>query len=155
MNQSTLSLRGTPITVTSDDVCSQLKRLRANKTQMGSCHVPLRCVQTFLQQLIFSLSLSQSKNPVRWKTSCIVHVPIKPNARGPDLWPIALTSQLMKILERVVLGHFNRQVSEYQDPLQFAYMKGVGVDDALLSAGATARILFLDFSNAFNTIHLT
>lgn len=65
----------------------------------------------------------------------------------------------MKCFEVVVLGRFSRLVGS----LQFAYRKGVGVDDTLLnilhriyshvdSAGASARILFLDFSNAFNTI---
>lgn len=84
-------------------------------------------------QFIFSLSLSQSKIPVRWKTSCIVPVPKKPNSRDlMDFRPIALTSQLIKCFERVVLEHLNRQVCAYQDPLQFTYRRGVGVDDALL-----------------------
>lgn len=84
-------------------------------------------------QYIFSLSLSLSKIPINWKTSCIVPVPKKPNAQElRDLRPIALTSQLMKCFERVMLGQLSKQVSAYQDPLQFAYRENVGVDDALL-----------------------
>ena len=91
-------------------------------------------------------------------------MPKKPNAKGlNDLRPIALTSQLMKCFERVILCHFSKQVAAYQDPLQFAYRESVGVDDALLyllhrvyshleTAGKSVRIMFFDFSSAFNTI---
>lgn len=39
----------------------------------------------------------------------------------------------MTFFERIILGDLSRQVvSVFQDPLQFAYRKGVRVDDALL-----------------------
>ncbi|KAI3358884.1 hypothetical protein L3Q82_015272 [Scortum barcoo] len=55
------------------------------------------------------------------------------------------------------------QVQHAQDRLQFAYQPGVGVEDAILyllhrahshldKGSGTVRILFLDFSSAFNTI---
>jgi len=69
----------------------------------------------------------------------------------------------MKCFERVVLDHLTRHVSAFQDPLQFAYRKGVGVDDALLfmlhniyshleTTASSVRIMFFDFSSAFNAI---
>ncbi len=69
----------------------------------------------------------------------------------------------MKFFERVVLQHLRDQVAPFLDPLQFAYRKSVGVDDALLvllhrtychleTAASSARYMFFDFSSAFNTI---
>ncbi|KAI3360536.1 hypothetical protein L3Q82_002280 [Scortum barcoo] len=77
---------------------------------------------------------------------------------------VALTSHLMKALERIVLRHLRPLVSPNMDPLQFAYQPGIGVDDAVIyllqrslshleDAGNTVRITFFDFSSAFNTIH--
>jgi hypothetical protein len=69
----------------------------------------------------------------------------------------------MKVFERIVLSTLRVQVSNFQDPLQFAYRARVGVDDALLFLVNTiyshlekscsyVRIMFFDFSSAFNTI---
>ncbi|KAI3374005.1 hypothetical protein L3Q82_022569, partial [Scortum barcoo] len=55
------------------------------------------------------------------------------------------------------------QASSFVDPLQFAYQPDIGVDDAVIyllhtslthleKAGSTVRIMFFDFSSAFNTI---
>ncbi len=148
---------------------SQLKQLKVNKAPGPDGVVP-RVLKVCADELctvlhyLFSLSLSLSKIPDIWKTSCIVPVPKKPNARAlKDLRPIALTSHVMKCFERTVLGHLKRQVCAFQDPLQFAYRAGVGVDDALQYllhrvyshlelSSASIRIMFFDFSNAFNTL---
>ncbi|KAI3376126.1 hypothetical protein L3Q82_016655 [Scortum barcoo] len=69
----------------------------------------------------------------------------------------------MKALERLFLSLLRPQVQHAQDRLQFAYQPGVGVEDAILyllhrahshldKGSGTVRILFLDFSSAFNTI---
>ena len=69
----------------------------------------------------------------------------------------------MKCFERTILEPLTRQVCLFQDPLQFAYRKRVGVDDAMLYmmqsiyshlelAGSSVRIMFFDFSSVFNTI---
>lgn len=46
-----------------------------------------------------------------------------------NLRPIALTSHALKCYERIILGHLSRQESVFQNPLQFAHKKDVGVDD--------------------------
>ncbi|KAI3355850.1 hypothetical protein L3Q82_004232 [Scortum barcoo] len=73
----------------------------------------------------------------------------------------------MKTLERLFLSLLRPQrVQHAQDRLQFAYQPGVGVEDAILyllhrahshldKGSGTVRILFLDFSSAFNTIQPT
>ena len=86
--------------------------------------------------------------------------PKEPN----DYRPVALTSHLMKTFERVLLRyHLKPQVRHALDPLQFAYQENVGVEDAILyllhrvhshldKGGCAVRIMFFDFSSAFNTI---
>ena len=65
----------------------------------------------------------------------------------------------MKTFERLVLTHLKAITNHLLDPLQFAYRANRSVDDAinmglqhLDSPGTYARILFVDFSSAFNTI---
>ena len=66
-------------------------------------------------------------------------------------------------MERLLLHVLRPQVRHARDPLQFAYQEKVGVDDAItyllhrthshLDKGKSAvRIMFFDFSRAFNTI---
>lgn len=70
---------------------------------------------------------------------------------------------MMKTMERLLLRILRPQVSHSLDRLQFAYQEKVGVDDAIiyllhrvhshLDKGKSAvRIMFFDFSSAFNTI---
>ena len=69
----------------------------------------------------------------------------------------------MKSFERILLKYMLPQVEHLLDPLQFAYRSKRSVEDATLSMlnviydhldrpGSYARILFVDFSSAFNTI---
>ncbi|KAK3548381.1 hypothetical protein QTP70_012138 [Hemibagrus guttatus] len=80
-----------------------------------------------------------------------------------DYRPVALTSVVMKSFERLVLSYLKDITDPLLDPLQFAYRANRSVDDAvnmalhfilqhLDSPGSYARILFVDFSSAFNTI---
>ena len=113
---------------------------------------------------MFSLSLQKCEIPSAWKKSCIIPVPKKVQINClNDLRPVALTSHIMKVFERLFLRKFRPLVSDFQDPLQFAYRARVGVDDALLymlhsvsshleKTASYVRIMFFDFSSAFNTI---
>ena len=68
----------------------------------------------------------------------------------------------MKAFEGLVLNQLRPAVSVHLDPLQFAYQAGIGVDDAIIyllnraltyldTPACTVRIMFFDFSSAFNT----
>ncbi len=76
-----------------------------------------------------------------------------------------LTSVVIKSFEKLVLAHLKDITGPSLDPLQFAYRANRSVDDAvnmglhyvlqhLDRPGAYVRILFVDFSLAFNTITL-
>ncbi|XP_062849705.1 uncharacterized protein LOC134311986 [Trichomycterus rosablanca] len=80
-----------------------------------------------------------------------------------DFRPVALTSHLMKTLERIILNHLRPIVDTTLDPLQFAYKTGIGVEDAVIhllhrslshldTPGNTVRVMFFDFSSTFNTL---
>ena len=102
--------------------------------------------------------------PSSWKTSAIIPVPKKQTVTClNDLRPVALTSAIMKLCERIVLNRLSSIVSGFIDPLQFAYQRNRSIDDALLyvlnrvfshldEPGHSIRLMFYDFSSAFNTI---
>jgi hypothetical protein len=69
----------------------------------------------------------------------------------------------MKCFESLVMAHINTIILETLDPLQFAYCPNRSIDDTISIALNTAlshldkrntyvRILFIDYSSAFNTI---
>ena len=111
-------------------------------------------------QHIFNLSLLQERIPVLWKTPCIVPVPKKSNPSGlNDFRPVAITSRVMKVLERLILSHLRPLVKPALNPLQFAYQPRVDVNDAVIylrqrahshldGGGDTVKIMFFDFSSA-------
>ncbi|KAF7642490.1 hypothetical protein LDENG_00257070 [Lucifuga dentata] len=71
---------------------------------------------------IFTLSLKLGRVPQLWKTSCMVLVPKTLHPKDLNSYRlVALTSHLMKTLERLVLAHLCPLVSSSMDPLQFAY----------------------------------
>ncbi|KAK3529058.1 hypothetical protein QTP70_014852, partial [Hemibagrus guttatus] len=113
---------------------------------------------------IFNTSLETCHVPACFKTSAIVPVPKKTKITGlNDYRPIALTSVVMKSFQRLVLSYLKDITDPLLNPLQFAYRANRSVDDGvnmalhfilqyLDSPGSYARILFVDFSSAFNTI---
>ena len=113
---------------------------------------------------LFTWSLREATEPDIWKESTICPVPKnrKPSELN-DYRPVALTSILMKSFERLVLKKLLSQTCNQQDPYQFAYRQNRSTDDATLTILNNAythleqkdsfvRILFIDFSSAFNTI---
>ena len=80
-----------------------------------------------------------------------------------DYGPLELTSVAMKCLERLVMAHINSILPDTLDPLQFAYHSNRSTDDVIsitlhislshLDKRSTyVRMLFIDYSSAFNTI---
>ncbi|TKS64909.1 RNA-directed DNA polymerase from mobile element jockey [Collichthys lucidus] len=147
----------------------QLKKIKARKAP-GPDGISPRLLKDCADQLcgvvrrLFNLSLSLEKVPALWKTSCVVPVPKTPRPKEPNHFrPVALTSHLMKTMERIILRHLRLLVGTQLDPLQFAYQPGIGVEDAVIyllhrsllhleDSRSAVRVMFFDFSSAFNTI---
>ncbi len=103
--------------------------------------------------------------PPPLKKSIIIPVPKNstPSCLN-DYRPVALTSIVMKVFERLVKSHICSSIPDTLDPLQFAYRPNRSTDDAIFhilhsslthidsSYGSYARLLFIDYSSAFNTI---
>lgn len=100
--------------------------------------------------------------------STIIPIPKKPSpACHNDYRPVALTYVVMKCFEKLVKAHICSSLPNTLDPLQYAYRPNRSTEDAIAhilhtvlsqldkSKGKVlnyARLLFVDYSSAFNTI---
>ena len=157
------------IVVSREQVTCLFKKINVDKAQ-GPDGIGGRVLRFCAEQLggvfshIFQRSLDSGSIPALWKFSNIVPLPKIANPQNPnDFRPVALTSLAMKTLEKIVKDLLSSATETFLDPLQFAYRAGRGVDDAKLfilntlykhleKPNAHARILFADFSSAFNTV---
>ena len=158
-----------PPIIQTHQVNKVFKSLKVNKA-CGPDNLKPRILKCFAKELcfiftyIFNQSLELNIIPEAWKTSKIVPVPKSKSVKEMnDLRPIALTSILVKCLERLVLSFVKPVCQPCLDPLQFAYRANRSVEDAILlftdnvyrhidKPKRYVRSLFIDFSSAFNTI---
>ncbi|KAK3530868.1 hypothetical protein QTP70_003634 [Hemibagrus guttatus] len=104
------------------------------------------------------------------KTTTIIPVPKKsPVSYLNDYRPVALTPIIMKCFERLVMRQIKDLLPPSLDPIQFAYCPNRSTGNAITTTLHLAlthldnkdsyiRMLFIDFSSAFNTMipqHLT
>ncbi len=159
---------------TRHSVCLQptrktLSRINPRKAA-GPDNIPCRVLRDCAAQLtdvlkdIFNNSLSQAVVPTCLKSTTIIPVPKKsPVSCLNDYRPIALTLIMMKCFERLVMHNIKTSLPNTLDPLQFAYRPNRSTDDAISSTlhlalthlenkDSYVRMLFIDFSSAFNTI---
>ncbi len=158
-----------PIQISEDDVRQVFLKQKRKKAPGPDCVTPV-CLKSCADQLapiftqIFTRSLELCEVPSCFKCSTIIPIPKKSKIWGiNDYRPVALTSVVMKSFEKLVLAHLKDITGPLLDPLQFAYRANRSVDDAvnmrlhyvlqhLDRPGTYVRILFVDFSSAFNTI---
>ncbi len=163
-------LSPTPALKISEDDVRQVFIKNKRRKAPGPDGVSPACLKSCADQLapiftqIFNRSLELCEVPSCFKRSTIIPVPKKPKITGlNDYRPVALTSVVMKSFERLVLAYLKASTGPLLDPLQFAYRANRSVDDAvnmglhftlqhLDRPGTYVRILFVDFSSAFNTI---
>ncbi len=157
-------------TVSEDEVRRELRRVNVRKAA-GPDGITGRVLRSCADQLaglftsIFNESLATSVVPTPFKKSVIVPVPKnnKPSCLN-DYRPVALTSTVMKVFERLLKNHICSSIPATLDPLQFAYRPNRSTDDAISQVlhsslthidsknGNYVRLLFIDYSSAFNTI---
>ncbi len=157
-------------TVSEDDVWRELRRVNVRKAA-GPDGITGRVLRSCADQLaglftsIFNESLATSEVPTPFKKSVIIPVPknSKPSCLN-DYRPVALTSTVMKVFERLLKKHICSSIPATLDPLQFAYRPNRSTDDAISQVlhfslthidsknGNYVRLLFIDYSSAFNTI---
>ena len=158
------------ITVSEDEVRRALKRVNVRKAA-GPDGISGRILRSCADQLaglftsIFNESLATSVVPTSFKKSVIIPVPKNNNPSClNDYRPVALTSIVMKVFEGLVKNFICSSIPDTLDPLQFAYRPNRSTDDAIshiLHSSLThidsnnrnyVRLLFIDYSSAFNTI---
>ena len=113
---------------------------------------------------IFNWSLQSYTVPDTFKMSTIIPVPKKASPQSfNDYRPVALTSVIMKCFESIFKVFIQSLLPSDFDPYQFAYRKNRSVEDAvslniheildhLEKPNSYVRVLFLDYSSAFNNI---
>ena len=113
---------------------------------------------------LFNWSLATCTVPDCFKRSTVIPVPKKLSPQSlNDYRPVALTSVIMKCFEFLIKLHIQSILPPGFDEYQFAYTKNRSVEDAisinvheilnhLETSQSYARVLFIDYSSAFNTI---
>ncbi|KAL0153828.1 hypothetical protein M9458_050858 [Cirrhinus mrigala] len=147
------------MTLSPDSVRRSLSGINARKAP-GPDNIPGRVLRDCAVELtdvftdIFNISLNQAVVPTCFKATTIIPVPKKSSPSCfNDYRPVALTPTLMKCFERLVMQHIK----------SFAYRPNCSTDDAIFTPLHSAlthldkkdsyvRMLFIDFSSAFNTI---
>ena len=163
------SLIPSPISIKEGEVVSCFLKLDPSKAS-GPDGLKGKVLKTCAYQLsqvftrLFQLFLDSCFVPRLWKLSHIIPVPKKRNPNQlNDYRPVSLTSIIAKCMERLVSTQLKASVADRLDPFQFAYKPKRGVEDASLTlinliashldkSTNYIRILFMDFSSAFNTI---
>ncbi len=137
-----------------------------------------RVLRSFADQLaglftsIFNESFATSVVPTSFikipppLLKCII-IPVPKNSKPSclnDYRPVALTSIVMKVFERLLKNHICSSIPVTLDPLQFAYRPNRSTDNAISQVlhsslthidsknGNYVRLLFIDYSSDFNAI---
>ena len=165
LKQSLVSDKSVIIDEDRVEKCLKKTNVRKAPGPDGICGRTLKCCSQQLSGVfrhLFQTSVDTGIVPSAWKHSTVIPIPKKSNPKQPnDFRPVALTSLVMKTFERIVRSFILSVVEPCLDPLQFAYRAGKGVEDAqifileklyshLETQNAHARLLFADFSSAFN-----
>ncbi|KAI4901822.1 hypothetical protein NFI96_010215 [Prochilodus magdalenae] len=151
------------------DVRKTLRRVNPRKAA-GPDNFSARVLRECADQLtdvftdIFNISLSSATIPTCLKATTIIPMPKKSSMSClNDHRPVALTPIIMKCFERLVMRHIKTLLPPSLDPLQFAYHPNRSTDDTISTTlhlplthldnrDTYVRMLFIDFSSAFNTI---
>ncbi len=114
---------------------------------------------------IFNSSIRQGYTPLSWRRANVVPIPKSnpPKSIESDLRPISLTSVLSKHLESFIGNWILDSIGNKLDANQYGGLKGLSTTHALVDMlqhwhniihnHNSARILFIDFSKAFDSVN--
>uniref|UniRef100_A0A3B3H7K8 Reverse transcriptase domain-containing protein n=1 Tax=Oryzias latipes TaxID=8090 RepID=A0A3B3H7K8_ORYLA len=158
-----------PFSVTPAEVRRTLQRINPHKAA-GPDNIPGRVLKDCAHQLtevltdIFNTSLMQAVVPTCLKTATIIPIPKSSTVTSlNDYRPVALTPIVMKCFEKLVMTRITESIDITKDLHQYAYRSNRSTEDAISSVvhttlthlenkNAYVRLLFVDFTSAFNTI---
>ena len=117
--------------------------------------------------VVFRLLLKSGTFPSCWRKANITPIPkgATPSTLPSEYRPISITPILSKIFERVLAKRLSLYCEKYSiiSDTQFAYRKGLGTCDALLTLthslqtsldlGQESRAVAIDFSSAFDIVN--
>ncbi|KAK1784028.1 hypothetical protein P4O66_004470 [Electrophorus voltai] len=167
LNPISISIEQRPLIITESDVRRVFKRVNTRKAAGPDGRVLKACADQLAPVFtdIFNLSLTLGIVPSSFKQSTIVPVPKKPRPSSlNDYRPVAFTSVVMKCFEKLVRDFITSSLPASMDPLQFAYRHNCSIVDAIAhllhttlthldkGRGNYVKMLFVDYSSAFNTI---
>lgn len=158
-----------PIVILDEEVISVFNKINVRKAcgpDKISSLILKKCLSSLLYIVhkMYQISASVYKMPQIWKIGEIIPVSKKPLPKvDNDLRPITLTAILAKCFERVMLPKIKFHIKPILDNLQFAYLDNRSTEDAIntlihcvtqhLDKSKTyVRLLFIDYSSAFNTM---
>ncbi|KAL0173817.1 hypothetical protein M9458_029785, partial [Cirrhinus mrigala] len=130
----------------------------------GSCTTPLTVTEQDVRRVLLAVNPRKAAGPDGVPGKVLRALPKKsPITSLIDYRPVALTPVIMKCFERLVLRHIKEYLPSNFDPHQFAYRTKRSTEDAIALAlhavlghleqqQSYARMLFVDYSSAFNTI---
>ncbi len=149
-------------TVLEDEVQIELKRVNVRKAA-GPDGITGHVLRSCADQLaaLFTFIFNESLATTSFKKYVTIPVPktSKPSCLN-DYRPVALTSIVMNIFERLVKNPICSSIPDYLDPFQFAYRPNRSTGDAISHAlhsslthidrknGNYVRLLFIDYSSA-------
>ena len=155
------------ITLLVADVSKTFRQVNIHKAA-GPDGLPGRVLKACADQLgsvftdIFNLSLTESVIPTCFKQTTIAPVPKEAKVTCLKYYrPVALTSVAMKCFERLVMAHINTIMPVILDPLQFTYRPNRTTYDVIAihialshldKRNTYVRMVFIDYSSAFNTM---
>ena len=115
---------------------------------------------------MFRLLMRKGIFPLVWRTAHITPIPKGPLSSSPsDYRPISITPVISKVFEKLIASRLSKYLesSGLVSSQQFAYRKGLGTCDALLTvndicqkaldAGQEVRLVQIDFSAAFDRVN--
>ena len=155
--------------VTAEEVRLILRSVNTRKAE-GPDGIPGRVLKECAYQLadvftdIFNMSLAKAVVPTCFKTATIIPVPKQSNISTlNDYRPVALTPIIAKCFERLVAKRVKAFLPRSLDQHQYAYRENRSTEDAIVTAlhstlthldkkETYVRLLFIDYSSAFNTI---